>query len=66
MINWNFIVYGVVAMPLLIILIINYFSVISGGMWGHGKKAYRVGLSGFISVIAWIVWTLIWGGIFWW
>ena len=60
MIHWNFIVYIIVALPLLIIMIIN------GGNWGHGKKAYRFGLYSFISIIAWIVWTLIWGGVFWW
>lgn len=66
MIHWNFIVYIIVALPLLIIMIVDYIKVINGGNWGHGKKAYSFGLYSFISIVAWIVWTLIWGGVFWW
>ena len=66
MINWNFIVYGIVAMPLLIILIVNYFSIISGGSWTSGKKRFDINLLGLASLIGLIAWTLIWGGIFWW
>jgi hypothetical protein len=44
----------------------DLFTYRSGGSWGHGKKRGEIGLRGFFIFLLYIVYVLIWGGIFWW
>lgn len=66
MIHWTVIVYGVVAMVSIIVVLVNFFSTESGGMWTSGKKKYDLDFVGWFNLFFLVVWTLIWGGKFWW
>lgn len=64
--NESDIVYCIGAVPLVVLIVINFFSSSSGGMWTSGKPSMTISASGFVYLIFFIVWTLIWGGFFWW
>jgi hypothetical protein len=66
MIHWNFVVYGIVALCSLIVIIHNYISSYGGGMWSGGKKQFELDFVGWFNVAFLIVWTLVWGGFYWW
>lgn len=66
MIHWNIVVYIIVLLPFLGYTLYNFFEEGSGGMWVSGKDRYDLGITGILSLIACIGWTLIWGGFFWW
>lgn len=66
MIHWNFVVYGIVALCSLIVIIHNYISSYGGGMWSGGKKQFELDFIGWFNVAFLIVWTLVWGGFYWW
>ena len=38
----------------------------SGGLWGHGKKRWEIGLTGALILLFYVIFMAIWGGIFWW
>lgn len=66
MIHWNIVIFVIVIIALGIWWLRDYLSENSGGtLFGAGVK-YESGGEGFIAFILIIVFTLIWGGIFWW
>ena len=66
MIPLNIVVYGVVALCSLIVIIHNYVSSYSGGMWSGGKKNFSLDFVGYINIAFLIIWTLVFGGFYWW
>ncbi len=66
MIHWNIIAYAFVTLCLFITIIHNFLSIQAGGMWISGKKRFQLDLIGRICIAVLILWTLIWGGFFWW
>jgi hypothetical protein len=66
MIHYSLIMYGVVALAEIIVILHNYFSSEDGGMWYGGKRKYSLDFIGWINIVFLIVFTLVFGGFFWW
>ena len=66
MIHWNLIVYFIIAVPLVAYAIIDFCSETNSSLFYGGKNKFDLGLGSFILIIFVIIWTLIWGGFFWW
>lgn len=66
MIHWSTVVYIIVMILLVIWWLKDFLDGNSGGgLWSHGRRK-ESGIEGIIAIILIIVFTLIWGGIFWW
>lgn len=44
----------------------DFFKSESGGYFYSGKRSGEMGFTGLLSIGIWIIFSLIWGGIFWW
>lgn len=60
MIHWSWIIYFSVIIPFLIFLVKHLFE----EPFSDGK--YRIGFEGWVYIFVMVIWTLIWGGFFWW
>ena len=56
----------IVTLSYLVGVLFDTYREISGGMWGIGKRKWEFGLVGYFLIVAYIIFVLIWGGIFWW
>ena len=45
---------------------IDLFKTEQGGNFYSGKRSGEMGLIGILSFFVWLVFTAIWGGVFWW
>lgn len=69
MIHWNLVVYIVVVVILIVFSLKDYFDEDTGGgigLWSSGGKRASSGLISIICNTSIILFTFIWGGIFWW
>jgi hypothetical protein len=62
----NVAIYIVVALALLIWFIVDLFREESGGMFWPGKRKGDLGFGGLFAGLLLIMFTLVWGGFFWW
>ncbi len=66
MIYWDFAVYCLVAMVLAFAALYDYVSAYGGGGWHGGKNQFVLGFTGWVALVFLVVFTLVWGGFFWW
>lgn len=66
MIHWSCVFYTIVTLCYLVVIVHNFISSYGGGSWYGGKKRYELDFVGWINIAFFIIWTLVWGGFFWW
>jgi len=59
------VVYIIISLVCLAFLIANLLDSYSG-LFTPGKRKYELGFDGIIAIFAWLIFSLIFGGIFWW
>jgi hypothetical protein len=59
-------IYFVVTLVALIWFFVDLFTVTYGGNFWSGKRKGELGLTGTLVGLFWVIYTLIWGGFFWW
>jgi hypothetical protein len=60
------VIYIIISILFTIWFFSDFFASWSGGNFSHGKKSGELGFQGILSIFFWIIFTLIYGGIFWW
>ena len=60
------VIYIVISLLFLIWFLSDFFSSSPGGNFYSGKLKFEPGFQGILSIFFWIMFTLIYGGIFWW
>ncbi len=66
MIHWTTLLYVVIAIILVIGIVRDYFSSYYGGLWSGGKRSNAFGVNSYVYGVLLLIFTLIFGGIFWW
>jgi len=59
-------IYIVISLLFLISFLSDFFASWSGGNFSHGKKSGELGFVGALAIVIWLLFTLIYGGFFWW
>lgn len=63
-VSLEIVIYVIISILCVIWIVANYLREDYGDYFS--KRKYEFGLSGLVAIVTWIVYTLIWGGIFWW
>jgi hypothetical protein len=62
----NLAVYFAITLLFAVWFLSDFFKSWNGGNFTPGKATWEVGFSGILSIVLWVIFSLIWGGIFWW
>ncbi len=65
-IHLNTFIYIIISLVIFALFIDDFCTSYSGGMFSSGKNKYSIGAYGILAIILEIIFTLIWGGFFWW
>lgn len=66
MVHWNLIVYGIVTGIITIWFIVDLMRVERSTYGFPGKSKWEIGFISILIIAIEVIFTLIWGGIFWW